>query len=118
MSKPRYSWRESALTIAPPWRSASRRAIADLPAAVGPQMTRSARSPAPEASLELIPRKVDENRPSVHVVRGQGAAPEVAVECAHLVLRECVACLHGRLARNRRREQFLPGMHARNAIAR
>ncbi len=36
MSRPRYTWTESALTISPPNSAASRRANSDLPAPVGP----------------------------------------------------------------------------------
>src|SRR5690606_13027881 len=103
--------------MAQPFRAAIRSAIADLPAAVGPQMTRSARSSAPEASLELIPAEVYEDGAAVHVVCGKPAAPKVAVESLHLVMRECVTSLHRGLARNGCRQQLVPRVHAGHTVA-
>src|SRR5262245_32820083 len=40
MSRPRYAWRASALTISPPTRRAISIATADLPVAVAPTRTR------------------------------------------------------------------------------
>src|SRR5688572_26283170 len=85
-----------------PNRSASASAIADLPAAVGPQITRSSstrsdeesrRSAAAETSLDLVPRQADDRGPPVHVVGGERRASERDEERAHLACGELVAGL-------------------------
>src|SRR4051812_26542552 len=98
--------------------AASRMAACVLPAAVGPQITRMASpcaaSPAPllpaKAALELGPRELHDGGAAVHVVRGQARLAECDEERAHLALRELVARLDGRLARDGRREALVPRM--------
>src|SRR4029450_4886910 len=99
-----------------PYRSASSMASADLPAPVGPQMTRTLLSP--EAPIELIPRDLHDRRSAVHVVRWQGGAGETHVERLHLSGRQDVTGLDRRLAGDRRGESLVPRCRARHAIAR
>src|SRR5512141_1262815 len=94
-------------------------AAAVLPAAVGPQITRTGTSfrasttrdacalllPA-KAALELRPAQLHDRRTAMHVVRGQPGVAERDEERAHLALRELVACLDRRLACDRCREAF------------
>ena len=67
MSKPLYICLESALMIVALYSSASRSAMFDLPAAVGPQMTRIL-SPA-KAAVELVPGELHYRRTAVYIVR-------------------------------------------------
>src|SRR6185503_7589529 len=120
-SKPRYTWRESALTMSDGVSSASRSAIAVFPAAVGPQMTstspRSVELFAAEASLNLVPRELHDRRAAMHVVRGKRRIAQRDEQRAHLSRRQRVARLDRRLARDRRGESFMARMRSRLAIA-
>src|SRR6478672_7989206 len=113
MSKPRYTCRESALITA---ISAKRAHSVDayvLPAAVGPQITRTtgrASSLAAKAPLELGPRELHDRRPAVDVVRRQLRLAERDEQRAHLAGGELVARLDRRLAGDGRREPFVPGV--------
>src|SRR5213076_1171755 len=96
-------------------RSASHMATADLPDAVGPQMTgivaggAGGRTSAPaEAPLELIPREVDDRGPPVHVMRRKRAIPQRDEERAHLPSGQGVAGLDRGLACDRRGEMLMP----------
>src|SRR5215207_7226689 len=99
MSKPQYVCRESALMIAAPLAVASAIAIADFPAAVGPQTTRrvvphesaggrrvsGSLSLLPsKPALELVPRELHDRGSPVHVVRGQRRPRELDEQRAHL----------------------------------
>src|SRR5437868_6631903 len=107
------------------YRCASHMATADFPAAVGPQMTGTTRARAEpvvsaptEATLELIPREVHDGGTAVNVVRRQRAVAQRDEQRAHLRLRQRVAGLDGRLARNRRGQLLVPGRDRRLAVAR
>jgi hypothetical protein len=116
MSNRLYIWRESALMIVAPYSRASVAAIEDLPAAVGPQMTRTlfpSKSP-----LQLVPRELDDSRAAVHVVRGEFRITERCEKCPHLALRERFARLDGGLARNGRREMLVTRSGTRDPVAR
>ena len=78
--------------------AASVRAIADLPAAVGPQMTRTL-SPA-EAPLNFLPGEMHDNRSAVDVVRGELRPGECHKKRAHLGLAELIASFDCRFARD------------------
>src|SRR5688500_4694756 len=98
-----------------PYRSASARASDDLPAAVGPQMTRTLSSA--KSAIELVPRELHDRGASVHVVRRETRRRERQEQRAHLARREDVAGLDGRLARDGRGEALVPGRGARHAVA-
>src|SRR4051812_25113706 len=70
-------------------RSASQRPSADLPAAVGPAITRM--SASAKTSLELVPGEAHDCRATMHVVRGKSGCAQRDVERAHLRRREQVA---------------------------
>src|SRR5688500_11545200 len=114
MSKPRYTWRESAPMIIPPCLAASARAIADLPAAVGPQMTRMLASAKP--ALELVPGELHDRRAPVDVVGRQGRSAKGDEERAHLAKRENVSRLDGGLAGDGRGEPLVTRRGGRQAI--
>src|SRR5690349_17622497 len=113
MSKPRYTWRESALMIAMSWRSANHIATADFPAAVGPQITGRIEDPASltaaKSSVELIPRKLNYRLPAVNVMSWQFALAQRDEKRAHFWRRHGIACLDGRLARDGRGEMLMFG---------
>src|SRR5689334_19210220 len=96
--------------------SASSMASADLPAPVGPQMTRTLL--ASETSIELIPGDLHDRGTAVHVVRGQRGIGETDVERLHLRRRQNVAALDRGLARDRRRQSLVARRGARHTIAR
>src|SRR5438876_9112169 len=88
-------------------RSESHIAIADLPDAVGPQMTGMVvsalvdvepASPPSKATLELIPGEMDDGRPTVHVVRSQLALAQRDEQRAHFLRGKRVTGFDGRLA--------------------
>src|SRR5688500_18995941 len=91
--------------ITAPWRAARASAMADLPAAVGPPMTRTL-SPAKPA-LALVPGQLHDRRSPVHIVRGQGGGAEGQEQCAHLAEGEDIARLDGRLACHRSGESLV-----------
>src|SRR6476619_1810628 len=90
-------------------------ASADLPAPVGPQMTRTLLSS--EATVELIPSDLHNRGPTVHVVRRQCRAGETHVERLHLRWRERVAGFDGGLARDGGGQPFVPSSRTRHAVA-
>src|SRR5688572_22642680 len=98
-----------------PCDSASAIAIADFPAAVGPQMMRTLLSS--ETSLELIPRDLHDRRPAVHVVCGQRRRCESDEQRLHLAERELIARLDGGLARDRRGKPFVTRRGTRQPVA-
>src|SRR5687768_14805634 len=98
-----------------PWRRAMPMASDDLPAAVGPAMTR--RSASAKAALELVPPDTDDGRAPVHVVRGERRAGERDVQRAHLVGRERIAGLDRRLAGHGRRQSLVTRGAAGDAVA-
>src|SRR5688500_17208695 len=91
-------------------------AIADLPAAVGPQMTRTL-LPS-EAPFELIPGDLHDRRSTVHVVRGKRSRRERDEQGPHLAGRQGVAGLDGRLARHRRGQALVACGGAGQPVAR
>ena len=96
--------------------------MADLPDAVGPQMTGMVTSDAeasapPETALELIPRELNDDGPAVNVVRGQRAVAERHEQGAHLLGRERVTSLDGRLARDRRGKMLMARGARRRPVA-
>src|SRR5678816_3848032 len=98
-----------------PWRSASSMASADLPAPVGPHMTRTLF--APKASIELIPGDLHDRGSAVHVMSGQRRVRETDVEGLHLRRREKIAALDRSLARDGRGETLVARRRAGHAIA-
>src|ERR1700693_4992214 len=115
MSKLRKICRESALRIAALCISQSSIATADLPAAVGPQITRSL-SPA-KAPLYLVPGEMNDRGAAVHVVRGERGIPQCREERAHLPLRQLLASLDCRLAGDGGRESLVLCRRSRDAVA-
>src|ERR1700674_260805 len=99
---------------------ASAIATPDLPAAVGPQMTRSGSSAtllAPKPSLDLVPGQQHDGRPSVHVVRWQRSTGQREIQRLHLRQRELITALDSRLARECRGELLMPPGTACQTIA-
>src|SRR5687767_9160560 len=86
ISKPRYTCRESAEMIDAPTSSARRIASADLPDAVGPQMTGTLLSA--ESPIEFIPGQANDARAAVDVVRRECSGEQRAKQRLHLVRRE------------------------------
>src|SRR6478672_325530 len=91
-------------------RSASQRAIALFPAAVGPQMTRM--SATSKAAVELIPRQLDDGCAAMHVVRGQRGVAQRDEQRAHLARRELVPGFDRCLARDGGSETLVPRRRA------
>src|SRR5438034_7974152 len=92
-------------------RSDSHIAIADFPDAVGPQMTgmvaSEPASASAETAFELIPGKLDDRGPTMHIVRRQLAVAQRDEQRAHLLRRERVTCFDRGLARNGGRETLM-----------
>src|SRR5215204_5780033 len=82
MSNPRKTCRESALMIVAPCASAIAIAIADFPAAVGPQTTGSLTTT--KTAVQLVPRESDDRRASVYVMGRECRARKSAEERLHL----------------------------------
>jgi hypothetical protein len=80
-------------------------ASADFPAAVGP-------------AIDLVPRHMDDRRPTMYVVRGKRRRAERGEQRAHFPGRELVARLDRRLARDGRRESFVSRRRARKSTPR
>src|SRR5919201_6482663 len=97
-------------------RSASAMAMADFPAAVGPQMTRSL--PSAKAALDLVPGELHDGGSAVHVVRRQLGSGEGDEERAHLGGREQVAGLDRRLAGERGSQSLVPRGGSGQPVAR
>src|SRR5437867_2448965 len=105
-----------------PRRSDSHMAIADLPDAVGPQITGmrstvAAMSTSSESALELIPRKLHDGGPTVDVVRRQFTVAERGEQRPHFLRRERVAGFDRRLACNGRGELLMARSPGRRAVA-
>jgi hypothetical protein len=98
MSKPLKICRESALTIAAPYRAARSSAMPDFPAAVGPQMMRSLTAPKP--SLYFVPGEVDDRRSPMYVMSGQSGVAKGREQRAHLALRQFFSSLDRGFARD------------------
>src|SRR4249919_1096136 len=90
-------------------------ASADLPAPVGPQMTRTLLSS--EAPVELIPGDLHDRGPTMHVVGRQRRGGETHVERLHLRRRERVASFDGGFARDGGGEAFVASSRTRHTIA-
>src|SRR5256885_7089650 len=118
-SKPRYTCRESATMMVAGTRSASQRATALFPAAVGPAMTgMRERSSSAKASLELFPRKVNYCRATMDVVGRQLRGRQRGVKAPHLAGGHEVARLDCRLAGNCCGEPLMTRSRGGVAIAR
>src|SRR5678816_1510075 len=102
--------------ISAPRDSASAIAIDDLPAPVGPQMTRTLLSS--EAALELIPGDLHDRRPAVDVVCGERGGRQTDVQRLHFRERERVTTLDRRFARDGRGETLVARGRAGDAITR
>src|SRR5512141_946126 len=100
--------------IVAPYSRARFAAIPDLPAAVGPQMTRILFTAKP--TIQLVPRQLHDRRAAMHVVRGKLRVTQRCEQRSHLALRKHFPALDRRFAGNRRREMLMPRRGARNAI--
>src|SRR6266571_6964802 len=94
--------------------SASLSAIADFPAAVGPQITRML--PSAKSPLELVPRELDHRRSPVHVVGGKCRARERDEQRPHLTRRHLVSGLDRGLAGDGCRQPLVALRHGAKAV--
>ena len=81
-------------------------------------MITARRSSAPESALDFVPGEMNDRRAAVDVVRGKLRVAERREQRAHLALRELLARLDRRLARDSRREPLVSRRRAGDAIPR
>src|SRR4029079_3587181 len=96
-------------------RSANHIATVLLPAAVGPQITRT--SASAETAVKLVPGQLHDRRATVDVVRGKRRVAQRGEQGTHLRGRQRVAGLDRRLASDRGGESLMPLVHAGLAVA-
>src|SRR5258706_5415921 len=102
--------------IVAPYSRARRRAMLDLPAAVGPQMTGTL-SPA-KAPVELVPRELHDCRTTVNVVRREIRVSKRREQRPHFRERQRLASLDCRFARNGCREMLVTCCRTGNTVTR
>src|SRR5687767_4676318 len=100
--------------IVAPYSRVRLAAIADLPAAVGPQITRTLLPAKP--SVQLVPSDLHDRGPPVHVVRGQLRVAERREQGAHLRNRKGVPGFDRCLACDRGSKVLVPGRGAGHSI--